>query len=244
MRVVPLVVRQENPAGALAVLPTTCAVHIPTVFTTAQCTKWTRGVYTARDHWNEDFGGEQFSLGRAFYTHLEEDRSDAYFDDPAASDAIVEEFAPGLQAAMRDLVAQVTGARVIQRADWCGPGVHVFPPDEPVSKHGGVCHYDTEGLTARHIEARRGAVTLVAMFQPPASGGGLKVWDVRYSGRDEANDDELAAPSEIVTYGVGDVVLIEAYRLHQIQPFGGSRERISATIHAAELDVGLWETWF
>jgi len=201
-------------------------------------------VYDGREDWTEDFGGEQFCLGRAFYTHLEEDREDDYFDDPDASDAIVERWAPGLQAAMRELVARVTKGRVVQRRGWCGPGVHVFPPGEPVAERGGVCHFDTEGLVADHVARRRPAITVVAMFQPPPSGGGLKLWDTLYDGRDHPSDAELAAPSELFDYGVGDVIVIDSYRLHQIQAFGGERERISATVHAAETDAGLWETWF
>ena len=217
---------------------------MPRYFSIAQCERWVRGVYEGKDAWTEDFGGEQFCLGRAFYTHLEEDREDDYFEDPGASDAVVERWASGLQGAMRELVARVTQGRAIPRRGWCGPGVHVFPPGEPVAARGGVCHFDTEGLVAEHIARRRAAITIVAMFQPPASGGGLKLWDVTYAGHDHPTDDELAAPSEVIDYGVGDVVVIDSYRLHQIQPFGGERERISATVHAAEIDPGLWETWF
>ena len=68
--------------------------------------------------------------------------------------------------------------------------------------------------------------------------------DTLYVGHDHATHDELAAPSEVFEYGVGDVNVIDSYRLHQIQPFGGERERNSATVHAAEVDAGLWETWF
>jgi hypothetical protein len=82
------------------------------------------------------------------------------------------------------------------------------------------------------------------MLQPSETGGGLEVWDVLYDGHDHPTDAELRASSAIVPYRVGDVVLIDSYRLHQIQSFGGTRERISATVHAAELDAGLWECWF
>lgn len=61
---------------------------------------------------------------------------------------------------------------------------------------------------------------------------------------DHATCDELRAPHATVTYRTGDVVLIDSYRLRQIQPFSGSRERISATVHAALVDSGLWECWF
>lgn len=241
-----LVARASRADGALAVLKTACAVHFAQTFDEATCARWVLGVYAARDEWTHDFEGEQFSLGRAFYTHLEEGRSKDYFADAAASNARVEKHAPGLQAAMRDLVAKVTGGRAVPRRGWCGPGIHVFPPEAPVSQRGGVVHFDTEGLPARHSGAHRPAITLVAMLQTPANPdeGGLKVWDVLYTGEDHPTPEELARPNAVVRYGLGDVILIDSYRLHQIQPFTGPRERISATVHAAEVDPGLWETWF
>jgi hypothetical protein len=82
------------------------------------------------------------------------------------------------------------------------------------------------------------------MLQPPRSGGGLRVWDLAYDGRDDVDDEDLDAPSATVLYETGDVVVIDSYRLHQIQPFGGERDRISATIHLAEIDEGHWDSWF
>ncbi len=210
-----------------------------------RCSAWSSGVHASRAVWTHDFGGEQFTLGRAFYTHFEEGKSAAYFEAPAASDAQVEMHCPGLQGAMLEIVARVTGGkRVFQRRGWCGPGVHVFPPEGPVASRGGVRHFDTEGLPSHHLRARRRAITAVAMLQTPESDGGLAVWDVLYKGHDHPTRGEVRASSAIVTYGTGDVVLIDSYRLHQIQPFEGSRERISATVHAAEVDDGVWECWF
>src|SRR6185369_361740 len=45
-------------------------------------------VLAARERWTPDFGGEQFTLGRAFYTHLETGRSKEYFAGAAQSDAL------------------------------------------------------------------------------------------------------------------------------------------------------------
>lgn len=240
-----LIFRVDHAGGAFAALASSCAVVVESHFSEAQCARWVEGVYAARDVWTQDFGGEQFSLGRAFYTHFEEGKSGAYFADTAASDARVEAYAPGLQQSMRDLLASVVGdIRVVPRRGWCGPGVHVFPPGGPVASRGGVRHFDTEGLAAHHLQRRRPALSLVAMLQTPETDGGLQVWDVRYDGRDHPTDEELAARSAIVTYRTGDVVLFDSYRLHQIQPFQGSRERISATVHAACIDIGLWECWF
>lgn len=232
-------------AGALEALAKNAAVVLEQYFTPEQCATWAVGVHRAREAWTHDFGGEQFSLGRAFYTHYEEGKSALYFDDARASDERVERCVPGLQRTMLSLVAEATGGgRVVPRRGWCGPGVHVFPPGQPVSLRGGVAHFDTEGLPARHVAASRAAITFVAMLDAPSSGGGLKVWDVRYAGHDHPTEVELAASSAVVPARVGDVTLIDSYRLHQIQPFGGAAERISVTVHAAETDAGTWETWF
>jgi len=210
----------------------------------AQASAWARAVLAAEDDWTSDFDGEQFTLGRAFYTHYETDKSDEYFESAAESDAIVERHLPGMQQRMRDVVAMLTGGVARARRDWCGPGVHVFPAGGEVAHKGGVVHFDIEGLTEKHARDKRPALTIVVMLQEPESGGGLKLWDVRFRGRDAPNDAELAAPSVVASYGVGGALAIDSYRLHQIQPFSGDRHRVSITIHAAEIDEGVWETWF
>jgi hypothetical protein len=206
--------------------------------------EWAEGVLRARADWTHDFDGEQFTLGRAFYTHYEMDRSEEYFEHAAESDEKVEKALPGMQARMRDLVSVVTGCRSQERRDWCGPGVHIFPAGGEVSDRGGVVHFDTEGLSDRHAREKRPALTIVLMLQEPEVGGGLKLWDVRFRGRDDPTDAELAKDALVAQYGVGGVLVIDSYRLHQIQPFGGARDRISITVHAAEVDEGVWETWF
>lgn len=208
------------------------------------CARWVEGVMRRRDAWTEDFDGEQFALGRAFYTHFETGRSAEYFADAAASDARVEEGAPGLQGFMRERLAEVTGGHVQRRRGWCGAGVHVFPPHEKVAECGGVVHFDVEGLGRHHLARRKRALSLVLMLQCAEEGGGLRLWDVLYHGSEHPTDEELEAPSEIVEYGRGDLFVFDSYRLHQIQPFAGDRPRVSATLHACEVDRGLWECWF
>ncbi len=214
-------------------------------FDAARCSTWVNGIRGARHAWTDDFGGAQFSLGRAFYTHLEEDRTRAYFDDAKASDARVEAHAPGLQSGMIDLVARLTGGRVTPRAGFCGPGVHIFPCGNEVSRRGGVVHFDTQGLARHHVAARRPALSIVAMLQPAERGGGLRLWDLLYAGRDVATPAELdRTRCGTIRSEAGDVVAFDSYRLHQIRPFSGTLDRISATVHASEIDPGVWETWF
>ena len=225
-------------------------VCVPRAFDAATCARWVSGVMAATRDWTSDFGGEQFSLGRAWYTHLEQGRSREYFADAAASDERVERYVPGLQDAMRQLLAQALGARVRQRRGWCGPGVHVFPAGEKVSRDGGVVHFDLEGLTQLQLEQGVAAVSLIAMLQAPKEGGGLRLWDVLYEGdedeTDVCNNDENCdqVASDVLVYRTGDAALIDSYRMHRIEPFGGELARISATVHAAQIDEGMWEAWF
>ncbi|KYF97677.1 hypothetical protein BE20_37785 [Sorangium cellulosum] len=220
------------------------ALEVPGVFSEAERAALVEGVYAARGAWTADFGGEQFSLGRAFYTHLEQGRSREYFADAAASDARVERHLPGLQRRMRALVAALTGGLAQPRRGFCGPGVHIFPAGEKVARAGGVVHFDTEGLSDYHLARRLRAITVVVMLELPDADGGLKLWDVLYDGRDDPGDEALSARSLVAGYRPGGALVIDSYRLHQIQPFSGGRDRISATVHAAEIDPGRWETWF
>jgi hypothetical protein len=238
---------RERLNGASSAIPgarAVAAVGVHGWLDAATAKTWAEAVTRARESWNSDFDGEQFTLGRAFYTHYETDRSDEYFESAEESDACVERHLPGMQTRMRELVGEVTGGVVRSRRDWCGAGVHIFPALGEVSIKGGVVHYDTEGLSERHARDKRPALTIVTMLQEPDSGGGLKLWDVRFRGRDDATKAELASSAVIAQYGVGGSLVIDSYRLHQIQPFQGARDRISITIHAAEIDTGIWETWF
>jgi len=229
---------------ARARLDAALAVVVEQVLPIARCEAWAERVLDGRADWTPAFGGEQFSLGRAFYTDYEADGSNTYFEDAAASNARVERHAPGLQEVMTGLLAAVTGARVLPRRGWCGAGVHVFPPGSPVAERGGVVHFDTEGLARHHMAAGEPAITLVAMLQRAEEDGDLDVWDVRYGGHDHPTAAELAAPRETVRYRVGDLVVLDSYRLHRIRGFGGGRARISATLHGAALDRDVWECWF
>ncbi len=238
---------RKTPASAASAIPgarAVAAVGVREWLDATLAAEWAKAVLRAREDWTHDFDGEQFTLGRAFYTHYETDRSDEYFERAAESDAKVERWLPGMQARMRDAVSVVTGCASSARRDWCGPGVHIFPAGGEVAGRGGVVHFDTEGLSDRHARDKRPALTVILMLQEPEQGGGLKLWDVRFRGRDDPTDAELARDAVIAQYGVGGLLVIDSYRLHQIQPFTGDRDRISITVHAAEVDDGVWETWF
>jgi hypothetical protein len=212
------------------------------VLTPQECARLVRGAYRARTDWTPCFDGVQFTLGRAYYTHLEEDRAGEYFAAASASDAIVERALPGLQARVRGLLANLVGAPVAPRPGWCGPGVHIFPAGQWLSENGGDVHFDTEGLLDEQLRARAPARSVIVMLQPPVGGGGLRVWSSVYDGDDQVAEPERI-PSLIVDYAAGDLVAIDSYRLHQIQPFEGPRDRVSITAHLVHTGRQ-WQAWF
>ena len=223
--------------------PGLVAVRFHDAITEAERAKYLAGVYAGKAEWTSNFDGIQFTLGRAWYTHLETDLTDSYFANAARSDEIVERHCPGMQAHMLDLVARALGKPVVRRKGYCGPGVHVFPANGYCAEKGGDVHFDTEGLTRTQLRNRVRAFSLILMFQPPVSGGGLSVWDFLHQGSDEVTAEMRARPYASIQYQPRDLVIIDSYSLHQIEAFGGSQDRVSATCHA--LDQGdRYEVWF
>lgn len=220
------------------------AILLRAAATAAEAAALATGVLGARDRWTSDFDGEQFALGRAFYTHLETGRTKVYFREAAASDALVEAVLPGVQQRTLALLAGLVGGHVRRRPGFCGPGVHVFPAGGHVARAGGVVHFDLEGLTEHQKARGLRAVTLVWMLQPAAWGGGLRLFDVLFDGRPDSELDPDDHVHATVRSGAGDAVLIDSRRLHQIRPFRGAADRISVTVHGVEVDRGVWEAWF
>lgn len=234
---------QGSPA-LLEHLRTAAAVTVRNAVDEATCQQWVARILEAQNEWIADFGGEQFALGRAFYTHYETGRSDVYFRDASRSNALVERVLPGMQDMIRNLLGRMVGGNARLRRGFCGPGVHIFPARENVASKGGVIHYDMEGLSPLHVQRRAPAMSLVLMLQPPTWGGGLRLWNSLWHGADEPDDEEIAGPHITHRYQVGEVLLMESHRLHQIRPFRGTLDRVSITLHAVEVDRGQWDTWF
>jgi hypothetical protein len=218
------------------------ALHYEGVLSRRECVAYARGVYAGRSAWVPNFDGVQFTLGRAYYVHLETDREDEYFENVDASDSAVERFVPGLSDRLLALLRLSVGKEVERRPGFCGPGVHVFPAGEYVSHHGGDVHWDIEGLTEEQVTRHADALSVVLMLQPAAQGGGLRLWDKHYQDED-SQEEPGSAESEEIRYGAGDLVVFDSYRLHQICASSGPLDRISATCHAVRTETG-WQAWF
>lgn len=237
--------RGSLPGMELLAMPGRRALQFEQVLSEGDCEQLLRGIYAGRCDWTANFDGIQFTLGRAYYTHLEQDREDEYFTHAAASDATVERWAPRLQLRMAAFMQLLLRAEVVSRPGWCGAGVHIFPAGGYCARSGGDIHYDVEGLTDEQLATAAPALTCVLMLQPAESGGGLRVWDTLYAGEEQVREEDLQAPSAICHYRRGDLVVIDSRRLHQIMPFSGNLDRVSATVHAVYVeDPGRWEVWF
>jgi len=228
--------------GLLSQMRAHLGVQLKGVLTRRECALYARGVYAGRGAWTPNFDGVQFTLGRAWYVHLETDREDEYFENVAQSDADMERFVPGLADRLLAMMSRFVGREVERREGYCGPGVHIFPSEQYVSHHGGDVHFDMEGLAESHVEARAEAISAILMVQPAAQGGGLRVWDKLWEDED-TEEDPGSSTSDVVTYDSGDLAIIDSYRLHQIQASSGPLDRISATAHAVR-EGDRWVAWF
>jgi hypothetical protein len=220
------------------------AVGVRAAMTAVEAATLAARVLAADDDLGDDFGGEQRSLGRPWYTHMETGRAAEYFRDAAGSDACVERVVPGVQHRTLQAVARVVGGVVRRRHGFCGPGVHVFPPGEKVARRGGVFHYDLEGLTPAWGRALPRAISVVWMLQPPSSGGGLSLFNKTYRGVNWPMDEDPAVRRTTTRMRAGDLLVFSSYRLHRINGFRGELARVSVTCHAVEVDRGVWDAWF
>lgn len=226
-----------------AALAAARVVHAPGLLTGQSCHAMLERITSASSEWTQDFGGDQLSLGRAWYTHYESGRTRHYFRDATRANALVERVLPGMQDGVRALVADFVGEPAVFRPGWCGPGVHLFVPGSPVAEQGGSIHFDLEGLRDEK-ERQRPALSVVVMLQPAERGGALRLWPTRYRGAMHPSEAEQAGAYQSHRYARGDAMLFESQRLHQIAPFSGAQMRVSITAHALRTDAGVWQVWF
>jgi hypothetical protein len=232
---------RHQPHAPLSLAQERLALVVSRVLSPEACATIATNVDAASAELTPNFDGVQHTLGLAYYTHLEEDRVDEYFAGAERSHALVERVAPGMSARLLTLVSEVVQAEVVQRDGWCGPGIHVFPAQGWVAERGGDVHFDLEGLDDAQLATRQPALSLVLGLRAPESGGGLRLWPRTWAhGVAEAADGEPT----LLPLVPGDVVVFDSYRLHQIEPFEGGIDRLTATVHALRGDDGRWLAWF
>lgn len=208
-------------------------------------------IYEIRDQWLPNYDGEQYSLGRVWYTHFDEKIDDEYFRNAEESKKMITSNFPGLYEKIIKLCTSIEkGANISIRDGWAGPGFAIFPAHGRCAEIGGDIHYDWEGLTDGQLDDQNAeGYSFIAMLSKPESGGGLKIWDIKY---DQARkQEELVAwaespdaPYTLIDYQLGDLVMINSFYLHQIQTFSGDIDRICLTFHIARHKENQWYIWF
>jgi hypothetical protein len=219
-------------------------------FSTAESRSITDTIYNLKESWYPNYGGEQYSLGRVWSTHIDDGITDDYFRGAEESKGMIESHFPGLYDKIRTFFSLVQhGEPVVLRTGWAGPGFVVFPAHGRCADIGGDIHYDWEGLSAEQFnDPAAEAYSFISMLQKPQVGGGLRLWDMFYDRvcKREELAPKASAPavdSLTVDYQIGDLLVIDSFRLHQIQPFSGDIDRICLTFHAARYQDG-WHIWF
>ena len=158
---------------------------------------------------------------------------------------------PGLYEKIIQLCKNIEkDADISLRQGWAGPGFAIFPAHGRCAELGGDIHYDWEGLTDGQLDDLHAeGYSFIAMLKKPSQGGGLKIWDVKYDLNHK--QEELVAwanspdcPSLLIDYQLGDLVLINSFCLHQIQPFEGEVDRVCLTFHIAKYNEKKWYIWF
>jgi hypothetical protein len=232
---------RHQPTPPLALLGDRLGLVLSRAMSPDTCARIAERVLAAGETHTPNFDGVQATLGLAYYTHLEEGREADYFAGAERSRARVDALAPNMAARMSALVADVVQGEVIQRPGWAGPGIHIFPAQGLVAERGGDVHFDLEGISDESLALRTPALSVVLGLQAPESGGGLRLWP--HAWRPGAEEDCADSP-ELIPLVAGDAVVFDSYRLHQIEPFAGGVDRLTATVHALLRPDGLWETWF
>ena len=218
------------------------ALHVRGAVSEKQATTWAKAVLEAEEHWLREFKGQMYTLGRAWYAHVESGKAKAYKQGALASNQLVDSVVPGLSSAMRSCLTQALKRKVVQRKNWCGAGVHVFTPKQ---NSAGAIHYDVEGDEEAEESADVPLASGVLMLQPPERGGELRLWGRLYDPKDGRQSLGRAPNVDYVEvkYEPGDFVVFNSYRLHQIRAHRGNKARVSATLHAIRRG-GRWESWF
>lgn len=204
-------------------------------------------IYDQRQLWTPAYGGEQFSFGQVWYSYQETGRESEYFQLAEESNLLLENHLPGLYGKILDFIRSVQqNEPVTIRDKWAGPGLVIFPAHGHCAEAGGDAHFDWAGLTQDQLNDHYAeAYSFIAMIQKPEKGGGLRVWGLRYKPGDEVDPDTPSPDEEsiLLDYQVGDMVVIDSFKMHAIQSFEGNTDRISLTFHIAK-EHGIWHVWF
>lgn len=228
------------------------AVIFDSFLTASECREYADTAYMLQSYWRAGTLQGEYTLGRAWYTSIDNREVVDYFDESDYLNRIIRQSFPGLIEKILHFCQRWTDCKNVGiRSGWAGPGIVVFHPSSSLTaKRGGSVHIDYEGLSKRMLDAAVHPPEVYSFMLPlqmPVNGGHLRTWPEVYRRyHHERYLREICKPegkTRLVPYSVGSLCGIYSLRIHQIEPFRGKDDRVILTFHLGKLD-GQWCIWF
>ncbi|MEQ8232278.1 MAG: hypothetical protein RLW61_20875 [Gammaproteobacteria bacterium] len=236
------------------------------VLDAAACADIASRVHALREHWVARDDADFHTLGAALYLDRPTSETRTRFDlpaaDPARYAALATRLNPLLEAqfgalyrALAEALETLLDAPVRCAPALALPGFHIFgahPRYATQAAH--VPHFDRqyECIDWPDTEAIdfAAAISVTLPIRLPASGGGLRVWDlnlfeVQALGPEAARERARRAASRVHRYRPGELVCHRGHLLHQIQPWPAraADERLTLQAHGLFFDDA-WQLYW
>ena len=223
-------------------------------------------VHALRAHWLPRDSAAFHTLGAALYLDAPRAETVEHFGVPMPPSRQYDErasrYGPLLRERFADLYRQIEAAlgRAFDAEVRCAPDR--APPGFPIYQHAPV--YAQRAAHVPHFDRQyecvswsdhpdiefREAISITLPIRLPASGGGLRVWDlslfdVQARPREAARALARSAPSRVHAYRPGELVCHHGHLLHQVAPWvsGPGDERITLQGHGLRYD-GAWHLYW
>lgn len=243
-------IQQETLRKQLKVADGLRSIIVKDILSPAECEELVERTYQLQSHWRAGTSPGEFTFGRSFYTSFDNRDVMDYFDEAPGLNAVLQTNFPWLMPKIFNFCHQFTqNTEVTIREGWAGPAIVIFHAGGTTSKEGGSVHIDFEGASRRLLDQPGGLekYSFMLPLQLPQKGGNLRTWPEVYK---QYHHDrylcEITSPQgecKIVAYSVGSIIGLYSLRIHEIEPFESTIDRVILTFHLAQIN-GAWKLWF
>ena len=248
-----------TPGASTAHFPSTgFDAGVVPVLSAAECETATRAIHECRQSWTRmDDNLPMYTLGAAAYVEGGSGREANYLAKARAINPMLEERFGWLYERLARAVTDAVGEPAFYDAEHLSlPGFHVFLAHPAFTRPVASIHFD---IQYEYIDwsahpgldfSRQLSMTL--SIRLPASGGGLKLWDLDFEAYEKMSPAEQRHYKdgrenfEVMPYEEGSMVIHSGFQLHQIAPVKEMREgdqRITLQTHAVHGDQGWLLYW-
>jgi hypothetical protein len=226
------------------------AIRIPGVLTPDECAHCARRLYQQRRRWKSDYDGTQYSFPENYYARVEGGTEREYFFTVDDSVQLMADLFPREQERFLQVIKSLLDVDLVPlKKGWCGPGFVIFPKNEFVAVNNGPIHVDSEGLVDGELYDKDAkACAVILMIQKPETQGGVRVWNINWEPtRGEGQSLRMAEDNyddgHTIEYEVGEMVVLNSLKPHQILAFDGDTDRITMNAFGSFVG-GRWQFWF